>query len=88
MNAQIEFLQIWAAACQPLIDALMARIAEVGLRDASIEYAAAANSFALNNPQISLGNEEKELARDMILVAYAYIDLMGRYGVFIDDTDD
>lgn len=88
MDTQMEFIQIWASACQKLVDDLVRHIETDGMEKA-IDWWVAYNVDRVKKMEATpITSWADGFARDVVVVGSAYVDLMLRYGVFNDDTTD
>jgi hypothetical protein len=88
MDRQLEFLQVWASACQPIVTMLFDDIKAMGFEAAHIRFMHRCEDFLKTDHELSVMGEQESFAYWMVVVAHMYIDLMARYGVFDDDPRD
>lgn len=88
MDAQLEFIQLWARTCQIMYDDLIFHIEADGM-DKAIEWWINANIKRVERMDATpIVDEHDDFARDIVTVGAAYVDLMLRYGVFDDDATE
>jgi hypothetical protein len=88
MDAQLEFLQIWASACQVMADAYVEHLIKDG-EEKAWEWWCESNADRMNKMQATpVVNDYDDFARNLVAVGSFYVDLMIRFGVFDGKSTD
>jgi hypothetical protein len=82
MDAQMQFLQLWAVVNQRTFDWIQEAIRVHGNEKAHEMYAKKCESFMLSDAELDALSPEDSFAYWLCILAQMYQDLMWRYGVF------
>lgn len=87
MDTQLDFLELWAHACEQFVDWFVDTQAEVGKKEAMRRYHVKTQNF-LNEHDLDTPVEPMEdFARHLTVCALHYVALMISYGVFDEQSD-
>lgn len=84
MDLQMEFLNMWANVCQPMIEWYVDQVEQVGPKEAFRRWNVKNENYFKENMFREGGTDQERYAWDVFSAATLYVDLLIRWGCFDD----